>query len=255
MDRYYIIQNGEQVGPYDLDKLEAMLSAGEIGFFDLCWREGMDDWKPMAESIEFKTVSPPPKAPAMPPPPPGSKVVSAGSSAISGKSINWIPALVLYSVSSGVTALYDLATLGGGDDNGAIALALSPVIIVAVVFIFILHYRCWQAVDETHRVTTPGKAVGYMFIPFYNCYWAFISYPKLVQGLVDSGYQLKKDVLVYAQVYAGIFLLNWLFLLAAINETLTGFASFVGVLVTLADLAVWILLYKNIVEAINAKDA
>jgi hypothetical protein len=42
-------------------------------------------------------------------------------------------------------------------------------------------YKAWGSVPEAMRFTdagrwiTPGQAVGYMFIPFYNFYWVFVA--------------------------------------------------------------------------------
>ena len=46
----------------------------------------------------------------------------------------------------------------------------------------VLHYSCWQALPERYRATTPARAVGFLFIPFFNFYWAFVSLPKLAEG-------------------------------------------------------------------------
>ena len=37
----------------------------------------------------------------------------------------------------------------------------------------LLLYRMWQAIQAGPARTTPGKAVGLLFIPFYNFYWMF----------------------------------------------------------------------------------
>ena len=42
----------------------------------------------------------------------------------------------------------------------------------AVVFCFFL-YRIWAAIQDGHARTTPGRAVGFLFIPFFNLYWGF----------------------------------------------------------------------------------
>jgi hypothetical protein len=52
-------------------------------------------------------------------------------------------------------------------------------IYIAVVF-FILLYKAWNSLRECHPRTTPGKAVGFLFIPFLNLYWVFQS----VRGFV-----------------------------------------------------------------------
>jgi hypothetical protein len=42
--------------------------------------------------------------------------------------------------------------------------------VAAVVFWVILHYNCWHTLQVRFRATSPGKAVGYMFVPFFNFY-------------------------------------------------------------------------------------
>lgn len=44
-----------------------------------------------------------------------------------------------------------------------------------VVWLVMLH-RLWQSIPPQFARTTPGKAVGYLFIPFYNLYWLFNSH-------------------------------------------------------------------------------
>lgn len=54
--------------------------------------------------------------------------------------------------------------------------------ILGVVYALKLHYKCWSAIPTNYARTTPGKAVGYMFIPFYSLYWVWPS----VNGLADD---------------------------------------------------------------------
>ncbi len=39
----------------------------------------------------------------------------------------------------------------------------------------ILLYRYWRLIPPERAVTTPGKAVGFLFIPVFNLYWMFVS--------------------------------------------------------------------------------
>jgi len=39
-------------------------------------------------------------------------------------------------------------------------------------------HRAWQLLQPTQTTITPGQAVGFMFIPFFNLYWMFIAYHK-----------------------------------------------------------------------------
>ena len=38
---------------------------------------------------------------------------------------------------------------------------------------FVLIYRMWAAIQDGHARTSPRRAVGFLFIPFYNLYWLF----------------------------------------------------------------------------------
>jgi hypothetical protein len=53
---------------------------------------------------------------------------------------------------------------------------------VGGVFWAMLHYSCWKALPEKYRATTPARALGFLFIPLFNFYWFFISFPKLATG-------------------------------------------------------------------------
>lgn len=39
-------------------------------------------------------------------------------------------------------------------------------------------HRAWRVLQPAGASTTPGKAVGFMFIPLFNYYWTFIAYWK-----------------------------------------------------------------------------
>lgn len=60
----YILKNGQQTGPYDDALLAAQLSAGQISYDDMAWKEGMAEWKPL------RTILPPVGAAGSMPPPP-----------------------------------------------------------------------------------------------------------------------------------------------------------------------------------------
>jgi hypothetical protein len=47
----------------------------------------------------------------------------------------------------------------------------------------VMVYRLWAQVQDGQARTTPGKALGYLFIPFYNFYWAFVALPGLAEEL------------------------------------------------------------------------
>jgi hypothetical protein len=45
---------------------------------------------------------------------------------------------------------------------------------VEIVVMCFFWYRAWRSIQDGHARTTPGKAVGLMFIPLFNLYWAFV---------------------------------------------------------------------------------
>ena len=46
-------------------------------------------------------------------------------------------------------------------------------VIYGVIMSIILFYKIWEAIQDGDVRSTPGKAVGFMFIPFFNLYWMF----------------------------------------------------------------------------------
>jgi hypothetical protein len=61
-------------------------------------------------------------------------------------------------------------------------------LLLALVAAAVWLYMAWASVPSSMRYTdrgrwiTPGKAVGYLFIPFYNLYWMFVAN----QGLCEA---------------------------------------------------------------------
>jgi ABC-type Mn2+/Zn2+ transport system permease subunit len=57
------------------------------------------------------------------------------------------------------------------------------------VFSSLILYRGWSAVQDGSAQVTPGKAVGFCFIPFFNLYWNFVAHVGLMKEfnrLADS---------------------------------------------------------------------
>lgn len=211
-----------------------MLANGTIATTDLCWAEGMTDWKPIHEIIARPTN--------VPPPPPHQVHTSTASAS---PTINWIPALVLSCVVSAASILISLVGLEDEEAAEKLSLLALPLIILMIVFEAILHYQCWKALPERFRATTPGKAVGYLFIPFYNFYWAFVSYPKLAEGLVEWQKSVGKptvtDARSLAMTYAIIF----------VCSMTVGLIPRFNILIVIGELVVFIIFYRQIVTAIN----
>jgi len=62
----------------------------------------------------------------------------------------------------------------GRPDAGALEGASILFSIAGLVFGLILIYKMWEAIQAGPARTTPGKAVGFLFIPYFNLYWMFV---------------------------------------------------------------------------------
>ena len=67
-----------------------------------------------------------------------------------------------------------LAVLQAEEEAGGVLVAIGYLpMIYAMVIMYVLIYKIWAAIQGPTARTTPGKAVGFMFIPFFNYYWIF----------------------------------------------------------------------------------
>jgi hypothetical protein len=78
-----------------------------------------------------------------------------------------------------VAFLLVIAAEGRGRDREAAAFLMLPALLpalAAVVLHFCLVYRLWDALRGGGARTTPGAAVGLLFVPLFNLYWIFQAY-------------------------------------------------------------------------------
>jgi hypothetical protein len=75
---------------------------------------------------------------------------------------------------SGVVNVYGLSLENSQPGSGKILIVLAYIVMFVVMFLwFHLYYRAWKAIQDGHARATPTKAVGFLFIPFFNAYWMF----------------------------------------------------------------------------------
>jgi len=85
---------------------------------------------------------------------------------------------------------------------GVLAALLSiPALIVTTVFWCILLYRQWSLLQGYGARVTPGRAVGFGFIPFYCFYWWFVAYAGLA---TDTNRYLKGVGITSAHMSFGL---------------------------------------------------
>lgn len=88
----------------------------------------------------------------------------------------------------------ELAGAGQAGAGGLMFFVGWVVSVIAMIFFYINIYRAWVCLQPGAPRTTPGKAVGFLFIPFFNIYWFFVAInglPKNWNRIVSSYEDLK----------------------------------------------------------------
>jgi hypothetical protein len=52
-------------------------------------------------------------------------------------------------------------------------LSFAQFLIVQMIYTFVIVWKMWSSIQDGHARTTPGKAIGFLFIPIFNIYWIF----------------------------------------------------------------------------------
>lgn len=136
----------------------------------------------------------------------------------------------------------------------------------SVVIALVLLYKVWAAIQDGHARTTPGKAVGYMFIPFFQLYWVFqaywgyakdynsyISRHDISTSRLPEGLFLAYCILpfVYAFVYTGVII--WL-AIAVTDWLLTtmAFVSFMlAIVLGIPMFVIGVIILVKLCDAVN----
>ncbi|MDO5565697.1 MAG: zinc-ribbon domain-containing protein [Planctomycetia bacterium] len=122
----------------------------------------------------------------------------------------WLPALFLFLVAFGINIVAENCPEVEMPD---FVLEYIPTFasLLAVILAFsafinglILLYRLWVIVPSSMASTTPGHAVGFLFIPIFNIYWQFVAYHQLAQHYRDltrvAGSERGREGLAIARV-------------------------------------------------------
>ena len=157
------------------------------------------------------------------------------------------PIALIFVIGFGASLFVDPETGNGSAALGAgVMLLMLASLATMVVTICMLIYKMWDAIQDGHARTSPGKAIGFMFIPFFNLYWIFqayygwtVDYNKLVQRhqvqgaqRMPEGLALTMCILTLATIIPilGIFiaLVNCVLMIVFFNSAINGVNSLVG---------------------------
>jgi hypothetical protein len=172
----------QPLGPVDIDVIQSLLASGQITGATLVWREGMPDWKPLQQTElaqigqkVFPDLSP---VTAQPPVPYVQPVHQVRSGSLKNLFIWWL-VLEMFSIFFYVFS----QLLTQGSLKTALICIFEMPLIAAAVIQFVLIFQLWQIVQDGFARTSPGKAVGFLFIPLFRIYWQFVAYFGLAKDL------------------------------------------------------------------------
>ncbi|MEJ6579342.1 MAG: DUF4339 domain-containing protein [Akkermansiaceae bacterium] len=71
---------------------------------------------------------------------------------------------------------YSNAEVGGGLAFMALMILAGASMMFAGIYAYIILFRAWYCLQPGGARTTPGAAVGFLFVPIYSLYWIFVAF-------------------------------------------------------------------------------
>jgi hypothetical protein len=260
---WYYNVNNQPTGPVDDTMMQSMIKSGAILPTTLVWQEGMSNWQAASSTALaaiIPTVNPvpavpmtnmppqsapagtmmqqpqmgyqnapmsyPPMQPAYPQPQPGYPQAQPGYPAYQFK-----PAGMQIKELNDLFMWFWICLIGMVVTAGASAIA-------SLVLFFIILHRCWALIQDGYARTTPGKAVGFCFIPFFNFYWIFEAFVGLSKDMNAFIYRRQLPIMQNNEGVATAFSILMLLNYVPYVDFVTGIAWFI----------LWIIFTKNIKE-------
>ncbi|HBG27163.1 MAG: hypothetical protein A2Y10_17080 [Planctomycetes bacterium GWF2_41_51] len=162
---WYYVRDNQRTGPIDESAIDGLIQNGTVLRQTLVWKEGMSDWQKAEETeLAEKFAIVLPATPST-----GLTTYSPSGRTYTAESLHklWVWFTCLYVVGSLLAIIF----IG------------IPAIIAGIVLNYILVYRFWALIQDGKARTTPGIAVGFCFIPFFNIYWLYVAYVGLAKDI------------------------------------------------------------------------
>ncbi len=172
VEQWYYVLNNQCHGPVDVGTMEQLMQGHFINANTLIWQTGMASWAPL-QSTPLQAII---KAPAQMPP-----VPYAQPSPYPQPAYYQVPAQMATPESTKNLFMWYWILLVASVPLFFIYIGMFT-LVAALVIQYILLYRYWSAIQDGNVRTTAGKAVGFLFIPFYSFYWVFPAH----QGLAED---------------------------------------------------------------------
>jgi hypothetical protein len=147
-----------------------------------------------------------------------------------------------------IFGIASLAILSGSSPNNTnrgfvvlLVLAMFAGIYVGVVNLVFI-YKIWAAIADQYARTTPGKAVGFLFIPFFGFYWIF----QVLWGFAkDCNAYIDRHSIKAAKLPEGLFVACAVLIVATV-------IPYLGILCGIASLIPFAIVISKTCETVNA---
>jgi hypothetical protein len=168
---WYYESNNQKQGPVSQDTIIGLFHNGVIDISTRVCEESTQDWKHLSET-EFSSQMREPDQ----------KEDSIKKINIKHEKLStlrslfrwWVALFIITILIWGVNFFYPI-----GNNVNFVSWVSNLTSLTFAVLGIILLYKYWQIDQDGYSKTTPGKAVGFLFIPLFNIYWAFIAYGGL----------------------------------------------------------------------------
>jgi hypothetical protein len=114
-------------------------------------------------------------------------------------------------------------------------------LIVNIVVTFTLIRRMWASIQDGHARTTPGKAIGFLFIPVFNLYWIFQVWGGFPQ---DYNNYVERHRLQVPLLASGIYIAHAVLILLSV-------IPFLNILTVIIGYFVFLMMTARTCDAIN----
>lgn len=227
---WYFAENNSQRGPVSPQEIANLIQQGLITPSTLVWRPGMANWQAISQT-ELNSL-----LPSVPP----VTVDYAGNSYPNYQPVpqQFTPHLTR-NLPLEITQLETWfkvywICLAAGIPLSIILIGIFGVI-AAIVFAFLILYKSWKIIQDGRARTTPEKAVGFLFIPFFNFYWQFVAYWGLAQ---DQETYIRQRGIQVNPLNPQLVLINCILNCCAI-------IPYLGILALIASFVLWIIIIKG----------
>jgi hypothetical protein len=168
---WYYESNNQKQGPVNQDTIIGLFHNGVIDSSTRVCKEGTQDWKHLSET-EFRSQIQEPNQ----------KENSLKQIKNRQVKLSTLRSLFRWWVALFISTLFfwvENFFFAIGNNVNFVSWVSNLISLTFAVLSLILLFKYWQINQDGYSKTTPGKAVGFLFIPLFNIYWAFIAYGGL----------------------------------------------------------------------------